>query len=111
MFSAYFIQLACANSYANHQDACMAALNASFKQTGVEGGLGSVENYTRFKAKDAVNQYTGDSTLKMGAFLFTVYKLDHGQNAKFNLPNMGIADKIDTVVSTSSGQLNFHWNF
>jgi len=111
MITAYLIQLACSNAYYNHQDACSAALTSASKQTGVDGTVGSVESYTQSRAKNAVINATGDSVLKAGAFLFAAYKFDHGQNAKFNIPNMGIANQIDTSVSTSGGQLNFHWNF
>lgn len=101
--------MACQNAYYN--DACRKASEAFAKQTNIEQNITSMEGQGKLLAKGVAKDYLGDRSIRYAGLLYIGYHMYATKSAKFELPNCGIADHIETQVNTTSGQLDFKWHF
>lgn len=102
---------ACLGLSGNAKEACQKTIEASAKQTGIEQKINKAQYKVENKANKQVNRLFDKETVDvMGSTVFLA-KTVSDKSVKFNVPNMGICDKITSEVGPNKYYLNTVWSF
>jgi hypothetical protein len=104
--AAMVIDLACSNSFSNHQEACQKFLEASGKTTQIYQNTDKTEAYITTTVKNE----TGEEivyTITAAGFVYRSYR---NKSVNIKLPTFGVCDSMSTKVGPDSGSLNLKWN-
>ena len=99
----------CVSAQGSYGDACKSALDAGTRQVGLRGQVDRAEDDTvkyldtKVQATLTKEQY---SVLGVTGFVF---KTARDQRVKFNLPNLGLCNNINTEITPSSYNIQLNW--
>lgn len=102
---------ACVGLSGVKQEACEKGLEAGAKQTGIEKGVDAIQKESERKAKYIALDLIGKSGMDMvGGGIFLV-KTVADKSVKFNLPTLGLCDRITNRVGVDKYSLEMVWGF
>lgn len=109
--AALIIAGACTGFNGNGKEACSKGLQAAGKQTGIEQNIGTAEKKLENNAKEKAQDWIGNTGMDIVGGTVFLAKTISDKSVKFDIPNMGIADKITSEVGTEKYYLNLVWRF
>lgn len=105
------IATACMGFSGIEKEACVKAAEAGSKQSGIEQNVNQAQKKAEDQAKEKAKDMLGQTTIDVVGGTVFLAKTISDKSVKFDIPNMGIADKITSEVGTEKYYLNLVWKF
>lgn len=103
------ITSACMSFSGNGHDACSKAAEAGAKQSGFEQMVDGTETYVTKKADAKAHYLLGDTGMGVAGGTIFIVKTVKDKAVSFNLPTLGICDRISSHLSPENYGLQFVW--
>lgn len=105
------IAAACMSFSGVEKEACTKAAEAGARQSGIEQSVKRAQDKVEDKAKEEAKDLIGKTGMDVVGGTVFLAKTISDKSVKFDIPNMGIADKITSEVGTEKYYLNLVWRF
>lgn len=100
---------ACLSFSGNGHEACSKAIEAGAKQSGFEQNVNKAEEIVTKEANGKAHYLLGDTGMEVVGGGIFIAKTVRDKSIQFNLPTLGICDRISSHVSPDNYGLQFVW--
>lgn len=101
----------CLGLSGNQRDACVKALEAGSKQTGVEQKVNNIEDKVSKTADKDARAIVGDTGMEVGASVGFIAKAAIEKSATFRFPVFRPAMYLNTQIGVEKSTLGLEWKF
>lgn len=106
---ALMITSACIGMSGNANEACMKALEAGSKQTGIEENINKAQKVVEKTAEKTANEVLGKKTMEIAGGTIFLAKTVADKSIQFNLPTFGICDGITNQIGVDRYSMQMFW--
>ena len=103
--------MSCASLSGNSQDACTKALQASFKQSGVEQNVDKIESNVSKMADTQARSWVGDSGMTTGAVIGGTGKAIVDKSANLKFPAFVPGMFVNLQLGASKSMAGIEWKY
>lgn len=100
---------ACMGLSSVHTDVCNKSLEAGFKQSGLEQMVDGTQKYIEKRADVKAHYLLGDTGMGVVSVGIFIAKTVRDKAVNFNMPTIGICDKITNHVGTDKYAVELIW--
>lgn len=105
------ISSACMSFQGSAHEACMKSFEAGSKQSGLEQNVNKAQQIIEKTVDKKAHYYLGDTTLLVVGQAMFISKTVSDKYVKFDMPTMGICDRITNQVGLGNYSTLLEWRF